>query len=306
MRPRATLFAALAAIVLGGVMLVPAAFAKLRGDGEFGVAPHTIAESPPPPPSPKPPPPPTLAPQPVNVKVDGFLSWALMDRKTDSITGSANLTATNSTESMIKVWIVADYLRRTASAGRTPPAERLRQASAAIRDSNDNAAQSLYNAGGRNSVIRRMISICDLTDTKLYNGWWSRTRMSARDAVRLGACVGDGKAAGPKWTKWLLSEMRKVRGTTAKKDQKLESGGGRWGIIDGLPREIVARGVGIKNGWTPIAADGSWHVNCLAVASDWVLAVLMRYPVKQGLNYGAGVCKSVASQLVYQAPAPQG
>jgi hypothetical protein len=244
-----------------------------------------------------------LAPQPVSVKVDGFVSWALMDRKSGDITGSRNITATNSTESMVKVWLVGDYLRRLG--GKQPSAERLKQASAAIRDSSDNAAQALYNAGGQNSVIRRMISICKLTETKLYSGWWSRTQISARDAVRLGACVADGRAAGAKWTPWLMSEMTKVRGTTAKKDQRLGSGGGRWGIIDGLPAAIVKQGVGIKNGWTPIWADGTWHINCLAVANDWVLAVLMRYPVKLGLNYGASVCKSVAQQLVYQAPAPQ-
>jgi hypothetical protein len=201
---------------------------------------------------------------------------------------------------MIKIWLVSDYLRRTAEKRSKPSAERLKQASVAIRDSNDNAAQSLYAAGGRNSVVKRMIKICKLTDTKIYSGWWSRTRISARDAVRLGACVADGRAAGPQWTKWVLAEMRSVRGTTAKRDQKLKSGGGRWGIIDGLPPEIIEQGVGIKNGWTAIGSDGTWHVNCLAVGNDWVLAVLMRYPVRRGLEYGAGVCKQVTAQLVFQ------
>jgi hypothetical protein len=44
-------------------------------------------------------------------------------------------------------------------------------------------------------------------------------------------------------------------------------------------------------------------VNCLAVGNDWVLAVLMRYPVRQGLEYGAGVCKQVTAQLVFQPKA---
>ena len=65
--------------------------------------------------------------------------------------------------------------------------------------------------------------------------------MTAQDAVRLGECVKNGTAAGPKWTEWVLEEMRNVWGTTAKKDQQRTRGGGRWGIIDGLPKEILDR-----------------------------------------------------------------
>ena len=55
----------------------------------------------------------------------------------------------------------------------------------------------------------------------------------------------------------------------------------------------------IKNGWTYIYADGLWHVNCLAVADGWVLAVMLRYPIDRGLVFGADVCGHVARQLVY-------
>jgi hypothetical protein len=243
------------------------------------------------------------------VKVNGFLSWALLDRKTGDIQGSANLTATNSTESMVKVWLVSDFLRRTAAAGRQPTAAQLKWASTAIIDSNDNSAQNLYNAGGRDAVIRRLIKTCGLTDSKVwgppednYHGWWSYTQISARDAVRMGECVKNGTAAGPKWTEWVLTQMTKVRGTTAAKDQHLTYGGGRWGVIDALPDEILAGGVSIKNGWTMINADQKWHVNCLAVHDDWVLSVLMRYPKAYGLKYGANVCESVAAQLVFPQP----
>ncbi|HEU4421729.1 MAG TPA: hypothetical protein VFR67_04215 [Pilimelia sp.] len=314
MRPRVILVIALAAVVLGGTLVVSSALPMVSGEDRID-RPNTAAtgssQAPAPEPVPRPlvapePLPPTLAARPVSVKVDGFYSWALLDRKSGRISGSKNITATNSTESMVKIWIVSDYLRRVAAKRQRPSSERLRQASTAIRDSNDNSAQSLYDAGGGNSVIRRMISVCDLTETTVYSGWWSRTQISARDAVRLGACVGDGRAAGPQWTAWVLREMRLVRGTTAKSDQRATSGGGRWGIIDGLPQEIIDQGVGIKNGWTAIGADGKWHINCLAVAKEWVLAVLMRYPVTRGLPYGANVCKSVAEQLVVQPAAGQG
>ncbi|MCX5068699.1 hypothetical protein OOJ91_22930 [Micromonospora lupini] len=317
MRSRVTMVLAVVAVLLGGVLLVPTAYARLSADdssggGGGGAASSSVAA-----PAPTPPPPPTLAAGRVSVAFKGqFFSWALMDRKTGKISGSANMAATSSTESMIKAWIVSDYLRQLRD--REPSAALKEAARLAIIDSNDTAANKVYAAAGgsykpvRSSipdpVIQRAIKICGLTDTKRgntepYTGFWSFTRMSPRDAVRLGDCIADGKAAGPKWTKWVLDQMSKVEGTTAKKDQKSSSGGGRWGIIDGLPKSITAQGpVSIKNGWTPIAGDGNWHVNCLAVNGKWSLAVMLRYPIGSGLDYGAQVCASVATQLVTPQP----
>jgi hypothetical protein len=299
MRPRMMISAAVGAIVLGAGLLVPSAMAELKKETSTPAA-HTQASDPPSPspiPSPSPSPKtPTLAARPVVVKVNGFFSWALLDRPTGEIAGSENISATNSTESMIKVWLVSDYLRRLGS--KAPTATRLKQATAAIVNSDDNAAQSLYVAGGGDAVVKRMIKWCGLTDTRVYRGWWSRTQISARDAVRMGYCIADGTAAGPKWTDWVLKTMTEVRGSTSPANQGATSGGGRWGIIDGLPQAIIRQGVSIKNGWTLIGADGKWHVNCLAIGKGWVLAVLLRYPGSKGLKYGASICQSVAKQLV--------
>ncbi|MEN3610911.1 hypothetical protein AAH979_15290 [Plantactinospora sp. ZYX-F-223] len=304
MRPRVTLVLAITTVVLGGLLLVPAAYARLADSGgstsSTEEAPVGI--------EPSAPPPPTLAAAPVTVKgVDGFLGWALLDRESGKISGSKNMTSTNSTESMIKVWIVSDYLRRLGD--KTPSAAYLKMASTAIRDSNDDATNALYSAAGGASTLDRLIKMCNLTETakEIPAGenriWWSYTSMSPRDAVRMGECVKDGTAAGPKWTKWVLDEMTKVRGTTAAKDQRARQGGGRWGIIDGLPQGILAQGpVSIKNGWTLINADGKWHLNCLAITDDWVLSVMTRYSGAKGLDFGADVCASVASQLVTEQP----
>ncbi|WP_326560896.1 hypothetical protein [Micromonospora sp. NBC_01796] len=303
MRPRVIMLFAAVMILLGGGLLVPAAYGKLTGPDPAGpdpVATTAAARA-----ALVPPPPPTLAPAPVAVPADGFVAWALLDRRSAQITGSPNSAeSTNSTESMIKVWIVSDFLRRTAEAGRTPSADRLKQGSAALRYSDDDAAGALYSAGGGTAVTKRMMSMCKLTNTRLgtvpgYVGWWSFTEMTAQDAVRLGECVRNGTAAGPKWTDWVLDEMRNVWGTAAKKDQERTRGGGRWGIIDGLPKELVQSDpVSIKNGWTSLVYDGNWHVNCLAISNNWVLAVQQRYPDKRGLEYGARVCANVAAQLV--------
>ncbi|MFD2763767.1 hypothetical protein [Micromonospora eburnea] len=315
MRHRVIMVLAIVAVLLGGVMLVPAAYARLSGGDTLASLGGIGGGEKVPAPAPTPPPPPTLADAPVSVNFKGeFFSWALMDRKTGKISGAKNMTSTSSTESMIKAWIVSDYLRQLGD--KEPTTALKKAASLAIRDSNDDAANQVYYAAGGsykvssdgmpNPVIQRAIKICGLTDTKRgavdpYKGYWSFTQMSPRDAVRLGDCIADGKAAGPKWTKWVLDEMSKVRGSV--KTQQQKSGGGKWGIIDGLPAEIKAQGpVSIKNGWTPLNYDGNWHVSCLAVTDKWSLAVMMRYPQKDGLEYGADVCASVATQLVTPQP----
>jgi hypothetical protein len=201
-----------------------------------------------------------------------WVSWALLDRSTGELRTGGD-PGTNSTESMVKAWIAADYLRGLG--GRSPSASEVGLLSRMIRDSDDNAAEILYQRRGSDAVIRRMVATCGLTDTRIESGWWSLTQISARDAARVGDCVADDGTAG-RWTRWLLDEMRQVRGE------------GRFGIVEVQP-------VPIKNGWT--AWGGSWHVNCLGVADGWTLAVLTRYPSGMGLAHGAARCREVASSL---------
>jgi hypothetical protein len=304
-RRRVILAAVLVFLLVGGAGVASAAVAG----GATGPAARALANwatRPAAPPRPAPAPEPPVE---VTVEIEGFLAWAALDRASGETVASPNATETSSTESMIKVWIVADYLRRLAEQGRPPSDASLRDAQLAIRDSHNGAAQRLYVAGGGNPVVTRLIETCGLVQTHIPvggSGWWSRTQMSAEDAVRMGACLADGTAAGPEWTDWVLAEMRSVRGGTAPADQRPEQGfeGGRWGIIDGLPEPAPERSVAIKNGWTRIGATSSWHVNCLAVTDHWVLAVMMRYPAEYSLDYGAQRCADVAGQLVPERLAP--
>jgi hypothetical protein len=236
---------------------------------------------------------PLLAPRPVSIHGTVFFGWSLLDRRTGAIAGSSNReSGTNSTESMIKAWIASDYLRRLAAAGHRPTATALHELTLMIIDSNDNMAQKYYVIDGQNAVVQRLISMCGLRDTHIYSYWWSKTQMSPADAARYGNCVASGRAAGPIWTSWILNTMTHVRGGIG--DQQRTTGGGRWGIISALPLAVAAT-TSIKNGWT--AYDGVWHVNCMAIQKDWVLAVMMRYAAGKGLAFGAGVCASVTQQL---------
>ena len=219
----------------------------------------------------------------------GWMSWALLDRHSGTVTGSANLDTAASTESMVKAWIAADDLRQLAVRGLRPDDDEIAALAAMVRDSDDRAAQSIYLRDGGDQVIERLVSICGLTGTAVHPNWWSLTRMPARDAARMGACIADGRAAGPQWTPWLLDQMRQVRGE------------GRFGIVSAFPPERAAT-LAIKNGWTLHEPGDEWSVNCLAIDADWVLAVEVRYPpALGGLAHGARICADVARDHVAAA-----
>jgi hypothetical protein len=226
---------------------------------------------------------PLLHANPVAITSSGFWSWALLDRQTGGIVGSTNLGQTQTTASMIKAWLAADYLRLAAERGQQPSTAALHQLSIMIRDSDNTAASATYVTVGKSASITRLIKICGLTESRAGSDW-SHTLISARDAVRMGACIGDGRAAGSAWTDWVLTEMRSVRGS------------GRFGIVEALPTTEAAQ-TAIKNGWIN-RSDGNWHINCLAVAPTWVLAVEAVYPVSRGMAAGAAICREVARQLM--------
>jgi hypothetical protein len=224
-----------------------------------------------------------LTDHPVSITGQGFWSWALLDTATGRITGSATMTKQNDTASMIKSWLGADYLRRATERKQKPSTDQLHEVSIMIRDSDNDAAEDIYDANGRAASIKRLISTCKLTDSAAGPGW-SKTMLSARDTARMGECIRTGRAAGPVWTTWLLNEMRQVRGV------------GRFGIIQALPA-AEAKKTAIKNGWL-LRDDGLFRINCLAIGDGWVLSVLNRYPGRLGMDHGISICTSVAKQLI--------
>lgn len=219
--------------------------------------------------------------------------WALLDRTNGATTGSSNsATAGNTVESMIKPWIVADYLRRKSEAGQQPTQRELDEITLVIIDSNDPLAEKYFQLGGADAVTSRMVQVCGLTNVGIKAKLWSWTVMTPLDAIRYGSCLADGRAAGPQWTGWLLDVMKQIRGTVA--EQRSGSvQGGRWGIIDRLPPDVV-KDISFKNGWTSYR-DG-WHVNCLAIHPGFVLSVMMR--TYSRLDQAAAGCAGIAASLV--------
>jgi hypothetical protein len=235
-------------------------------------------------PSPSPSLPPlAIRPASITLNVEGDFSWAMIDRRTGKISGSKNQATTSTTASMIKAWIAADYLRRAAEKGQTPSDLRMEQLRIMIRDSDNAAAQTLWGQVGGIASTKRLVKMCKLTDSKPHSNW-SNTALSSRDTARMGACIADGRAAGKKWTNWLLDEMRAVRGV------------GDFGIRQAFSADVAAT-IAIKNGWVTRDALGEWHVNCLAIGDKWALGVMTHYPANLGYEYGAKICKDVATKL---------
>jgi hypothetical protein len=242
-------------------------------------------------PTAQPSPSPSLEPLPFQAKqldldIKGWYAWSVLDKRTGKIIGSKNMGETNTTASMIKSWIVADYLRLTAEAGQTPSDAKLGDATMIIRDSDNTRAEQFYNNVGRSASIKRLIKTCGLTDSKVASdGGWSRTALSPRDTARLGLCIDDGRAAGPKWTKWLVNEMRQVRGV------------GDFGIRKAFPAK-VQKNIAIKNGWIDRQKEQEMHINCLAIGDTWTMGVMVRYPITMGYQYGMDNCEKITEALL--------
>ncbi|NUT36423.1 MAG: hypothetical protein HOV79_25490 [Hamadaea sp.] len=219
----------------------------------------------------------------VRLEQPGFVSWALLDRRTGGVVGAANLAERSDTMSMVKPWLVADYLTHTDP---DPDAKTLAMLRTMIVDSDNAAATKVFGLNGGIVTIERMVSVCGLPDSapNYRENRWSPTIVTARDTVLLGQCLASGRAAGPRWTGWLLKQMREVRGE------------GDFGARSAFG-EPLRSAIAIKNGWFMRPEDQQWHLACLAIGDDWIVSVLQRYPRALGFTYGKRVCRQVAVQL---------
>jgi Beta-lactamase enzyme family len=222
-------------------------------------------------------------------KTKDWASFTLLDRRTGKVVGDSRSAQVTFTESTVKAWLAADLLATRARQGTGPTAYETARMTAMIRESDDNAAEVIWRWLGADGAIDDMIKTCRLQDTRVYHDWWSKTEISARDLARLGDCIvpGTGKFLSPQVGAPLVRLMRSVEASNA------------FGIQQAQPAGKGVR-IAVKNGWTEHGASGQWNVNCLGIwgpANRWVLAVTTRYPIGNGLGYGADVCRRVTAAL---------
>ncbi|MFP5070599.1 hypothetical protein ACLFMI_13130 [Pseudonocardia nantongensis] len=215
-----------------------------------------------------------------------WLSWALLDTGTGTgpdarWTGSANAaTERTEAESTMKAWIAADTLRAAAETGEPITTGEREDIRAAVRSSDDAAAERLYRRAGTDDVLDRLGSECGVEVATSRPGWWSFTQLSALDAAGMLGCVVERAESWPGGAD-LLGDLRAI------------DADGRSGVA-GL---IGAADVSEKNGWTE-HGRGAWNVNCVVAWQDRALAVLTSYPAGRGLDHGWGVCRDVAAEVL--------
>ncbi|WP_139323857.1 MULTISPECIES: hypothetical protein [unclassified Pseudonocardia] len=212
---------------------------------------------------------------------DGLaLSWALLDTATGEWTGSADAAERRTeAEATIKAWLAADTLRAAAEAGRPVTAAERADITAAVRASDDDAAERLYRRLGRDASTARLDGECGVEVSTSRRGWWSFTQLTAVDAARILACVRD---RAPEWPGGgeLLADLASI------------TPDGRSGIGATLPGPVAE-----KNGWT-LHGAGTWNVNCVLAWEDRALAVLLSYPADRGVEHGWAACRDVADDVL--------
>jgi len=212
-----------------------------------------------------------------------WLSWSLADSAGDRRVGSANSsTERTNAESSMKAWITTDFLRIAGDRGRSVRASDRADIDAAIRRSDDEAAERLYRRLGADQVLRDLNSVCGVKVTTAKRGYWSYAQITATDATTILDCVLDKAPSYPGGDE-IVTDLRSVEPDDA------------FGIPQALPSGTT---FAVKNGWTAHSATGKWNVDCVAAWDHYTLAVMLRYPIGRKLDYGAGVCRDVTTTLL--------
>jgi hypothetical protein len=212
-----------------------------------------------------------------------WLSWSLLDTADGRRVGSPDsATERTNAESSIKAWIATDFLRVAGEQGRDVQASDRAAIDAAIRRSDDQAAERLYRSLGADQVLRDLKAVCGVDVSTSRRGYWSYAQITAADAATILDCVLDRAPTYPGGDE-IVTDLRSVEPEDA------------FGIPQALP---AGTAVAVKNGWTAHSATGQWNVNCVAAWDHYTLAVLTRYPIGRQLDYGAGVCRDVTAALL--------
>ncbi|MDR3070735.1 MAG: class A beta-lactamase-related serine hydrolase [Propionibacteriaceae bacterium] len=179
--------------------------------------------------------------------------------------------------SMIKPMIVLMALRKAAADGGTPTNEQLELAAKAIRESDNDAASTLWEYAGGADAYQALAADLGMENTHRQDGKpdWSWTWTTPEDQVALVTALAEGNAALPDSDReFVFNLMAEV-----KEDQT-------WGV--GTPRLNAetakdALEVHLKNGWVQFkSSDGLWAVNSMGQLEGegrhYRLAIMSRTP----------------------------
>jgi hypothetical protein len=163
--------------------------------------------------------------------------YVVFDRQTGKITSNRYAHRKFRSASVVKILIAIDYLEAHKSVSKGD----LALLKAMLRVSDDNAATSFWNRGGRGKIIERTARKLQLTDTAPppagWPGYWGYTSISALDITKTYRYLLD--RADPRVSGLILGHLREAE----------QCGADGFDQFFGIPRGV--RGPwAVKQGWS--------------------------------------------------------
>lgn len=181
--------------------------------------------------------PPAAAAAPPQVPAGTTAAWLVFDRKAGTFVATRNAHRKFRSASVVKILIAIDYLERRASV----PAADARLLEIMLRSSDDDAASTFWDRGGKGQIVVRTARRLGLADTTppppSKPGFWGYTSLSAYDVVRTYRYLLDRADARVRDT--ILGHLRHA--TPCGTDGFDQT----FGIPDALPRPWA-----VKQGWS--------------------------------------------------------
>lgn len=199
---------------------------------------------------------------------DGRISVAVQDL--DRGTGAAYGQERFDTASIVKLDILAALLLSAQDAGRELTTEEERRAAVMIRQSDNDAADALWQTIGGRTGLDRANERLGLRDTRAgERGRWGLTQTTAQDQLTLLRAVY-GEFGGQGGTGPLDARSRTYLQTLLGEVIPEQS----WGVSAAADGEQFE----LKNGWLPRSTTGRWDVNSIGRLTsdgrDYLVVVL--------------------------------
>ncbi|MEU8147806.1 hypothetical protein [Nonomuraea sp. NPDC048901] len=175
--------------------------------------------------------------KPPTVPAGTTASWLVFDRKAGKFVATRNAHRKFRSASVVKILIAIDYLEKRKSV----PAADARLLKVMLRSSDDGAATTFWNRGGKGAIVQRMARKLGLSDTApppaSKPGFWGYTSLSAYDIVRTYRYLLDTAAPGVRET--ILGHLR----------NSTPCGTDGFDQYFGIPR-AVPKPWAVKQGWS--------------------------------------------------------
>lgn len=207
----------------------------------------------------------TPTPPPGAVVSWAYLNSAEGDTRTGGDDGLQDL------NDLIVPAMAQDYLNAAEERDETVSSAERQKLAAAVTGDPGAITWLIEHRDGRNAAMLRIIDACYLNDARI-----DPPRATAEDIAGLGACLREGAIVQPEQAAWVLDQMRASTGGIA--DARSSGSAQNLAQINTIRRYD----------------NDTYQAGCLAVGAWWSAAVIVRYPVERGPEYGKSVCRDVA------------